>query len=301
MLHRYRLALRNRPGIASRFVKRRAWVAGAESSTPRLRGCRGVEDSAPATPGLLRFRDVIPGLFLAVALSLTVHLCSSRVQAQIPHPRLQSVIPAGYTAGNSVDITVAGGDLEGVNALWFDHPGLRAFHLKGLTFRVAIAPGTPIGQHDVRALGPLGVSNPRVFVVSDRPELRETEPNNLPAQANSIALNTVVNGEISATDIDCFAFEGRKEERVFVELWAARIDSRLDAIVRVYGPDGRELAEREGGAGPDPFLDLKLPADGRYTVKVHDVIYAGSTDHFYRLMVHDGPHLDTVLPRAAPS
>jgi len=30
-------SLRNRPGIPSRFVKCRAWVAGAESSTPRAR------------------------------------------------------------------------------------------------------------------------------------------------------------------------------------------------------------------------------------------------------------------------
>jgi len=32
------------------------------------RGCRGVEDSAPATPGLLRFREGIPGLILSCPL-----------------------------------------------------------------------------------------------------------------------------------------------------------------------------------------------------------------------------------------
>ena len=33
-------------------------------------------------------------------------------------------------------------------------------------------------------------------------------------------------------------------------------------------------------------------------IKVHDAIYAGSPDHFYRLTIHDGPHLDAILPAA---
>ena len=50
--------------------------------------------------------------------------------------------------------------------------------------------------------------------------------------------------------------------------------------------------------GLDPFLDVTLPADGRYVIKVHDATYAGSPDHVYRMTVHDGPHLDAVLPAA---
>jgi hypothetical protein len=45
-------------------------------------------------------------------------------------------------------------------------------------------------------------------------------------------------------------------------------------------------------------LDFTLPADGRYVIKVHDAIFAGSPDHFYRLTIHDGPHLDAILPAA---
>ena len=64
-------------------------------------------------------------------------------------------------------------------------------------------------------------------------------------------------------------------------------------------PSGTELAESRDVFGLDPFLDVTLPADGRYVIKVHDAIYAGSTDHVYRLTVHDGPHLDAILPAAA--
>lgn len=244
---------------------------------------------------MTRFRGaVFAGMFGGL-----LWLGAGPVRGQIPAPRLQSVYPPGGQAGTNLDVALAGADLEGVHALWFDHPGLRAFALKGLTFRVAIAPGTPAGAHEVRAVSPLGISNPRAFVVSDRPEILETEPNNQLDRANAIPLPVMVNGQVTATDIDCFRFEGRKNQRVLIEVETARIDSRLDALCRLYGPDAKELAESRAEPGADPLLDVVLPADGAYTIKLHDVIYAGSTDHFYRLHVHDGPHIDAVLPVAA--
>jgi hypothetical protein len=222
------------------------------------------------------------------------------VQAQLPQARITSLSRVGVRSGESVEVTLRGSDLEGVNQLWFDDPGLKAIRLKDLTFRVTCSPAVLLGQHDVRAVGTFGVSNPRTFVVGDRPEAAEVEPNNTPEKATSIVVNSVVDGEISAaTEIDDFAFEGKKGQRLFFDLHAERIDSRLDATLRLLDPSNREIAESRDAFGADPFLDVTLPADGRYVIKVHDAVYAGSPDHFYRLTVHDGPHLDAILPLAA--
>jgi hypothetical protein len=231
-------------------------------------------------------------------LALGAFLPSS-VLAQFPQPRLQHVMPPGGQAGTNVDVTLAGSNLEGVNALWFDHPGLRAFHLKDATFRVAIAPGTPTGYHDVRAVGPLGVSNARVFAVGDRPQRREAEPNNTPEQASAIGINEVAIGAIEPTDVDCFAFEGQRGQRLFLEIEAQRIDSKLDPILRVEDPSGHQIAESRDEPSPDHVLDLTLPSDGRYVIKLHDVIYSGSPEHFYRLSLREGPHLDAITPAVA--
>ncbi len=250
-------------------------------------------------------RSIRSLILLAVVLSATVYPGSAMAQrrrqqgASLPQPTIHTVFPAGIHAGETVDITVRGTDLEGVNSLWFDHPGLRAFHLKGLTFRVACATGTPVGHHDIRAVGTYGVSNPRTVVVGDRPESNEAEPNNTPSQATSIALNAVVNGEIAATDVDFFAFDGKRGQRLLIDLDAERIDSRLDATLRLLDSEGREVAESRDEFGADPFLDVTLPADGRYLVKVHDVVYKGSTDHIYRLTLTDGPHIDAIVPAVA--
>ncbi|MHC5544098.1 PPC domain-containing protein, partial [Singulisphaera rosea] len=189
-----------------------------------------------------------------IALVIVLALGTNSALAQLPKPRLTSLSRLGVAVGESVDVTLRGTDLEGVSHLWFDHPGLRAFHLKDATFRVVCATGTTIGQHDLRAVGPFGVSNPRTFVVGDRPESGETEPNNAPEQANAITVNSVVNGEITATDIDSFAFEGKKGQRLFFDLASERVESRLDATLRIFGPDGREIAESRDAQGTDPFL-----------------------------------------------
>src|SRR5206468_3941124 len=151
----------------------------------------------------------------------------------LPQPNLQSVFPLGVKAGGSVEVTIRGSDLEGATTLWFDHPWLKATHVKGLSFKVEAAAATPAGHHDIRAVGTYGVSNPRVFVVGDRDEVNEAEPNNTPEQAKTIAVNSVVNGEIAAADVDCFAFEGKKCQRVLLDLEAERVDSRLDATLRL--------------------------------------------------------------------
>ncbi|GAC1470140.1 MAG: PPC domain-containing protein [Isosphaeraceae bacterium] len=217
----------------------------------------------------------------------------------LPQPSLQSVWPPGVSTGGVVDLTIRGSDLEGINSLWFDHPGLRALPLKGLTFRVVCASGTPVGYHDVRIVNAYGISNPRTFVVSDRVESYEVEPNNSLDKASPAVVNSVINGEIAATDVDCFWFEGKKGQRLIFDLEAERVDSRLDATLRLFDPTGREIASDRDSHGADPFLDVTVPVDGRYRVMVHDVTYQGSADHVYRLTITDGPYLDAVIPAVA--
>jgi hypothetical protein len=242
---------------------------------------------------MLRFRWLV----WTCATALVAALVPAGARAQFPQHRIQSVFPLGGQAGENVDVQITGTDLETATGLWFDHPGLRGFHLKGTTYRVAIATGVPAGYHDVRVVGTLGVSNPRTFVVSDKPEVLEKEPNNLPAQANPIKLGSVINGRMDASpDVDCFAFEGKQGQRIFVDIAAFRVESRLDASLRLLDAREHEIAASDAVSDADPFLDVTLPGDGRYMIKVQDVVYNGSPDHAYRLLLNAAPHLDAIVP-----
>lgn len=220
-------------------------------------------------------------------------------KAQMLQPRIQSVFPAGGQLGRSVGIELGGTDLDGADQLWFDHPGLSAEPIDGNRFRVAIDGATPVGQHDIRAVGRFGISNPRTFVVGSLPESIESEPNDTPDQATTIEFNSVVNGRSNPSpDVDYFAFEGQPGQRMICELAGVSIESRMDGWMTLLDPDGKEIAVSRNETAVDSILDATLEVTGTYRLRVQDLTYSGSNDHGYRLTIHDRPRLDSILPSA---
>jgi hypothetical protein len=238
--------------------------------------------------------------FFSVVL-LVVAGSVSHAQAPRTAPKLQTVFPSGGQAGKSVEITIAGADLDASDALWFSHPGIVATPVKGKpkTFSVTMAVDVPAGQYDVRGLTSEGISNPRTFVVGLLPEANEVEPNNDFATAKPIAINSVVNGVSLPVDVDCFRFEAKKGRRLFFKVVAQPIESKFDGTLRLLDDRGYEIAESRDFDGLDPFLDFTIPRDGSYVIKLHDGTYAGSPEHFYRLIIFDGPVIDAVIPAIA--
>jgi hypothetical protein len=232
-------------------------------------------------------------------LALGVLALAGPTRAQLPSARLNSIFPCGARQGTTVECVIAGTDLDGANGLDFSHPGLTAKPIGASRYEVTVASDVPPGPYDVRAVTPRGLSNFRAFTVGDWPETTEAEPNDAPGQAQRVTLPVVINGRIDkTTDVDSFAFTARKGERVLIDGWAFRIDSRLDATVSVLDARGKELAYSGDYAGKDPFLDLTVPEDGDYVVKIWDFVYGGGSDYVYRLWIGGIPHLDAVIPAA---
>ena len=71
----------------------------------------------------------IPGR-RALAACLVV-AAASTAEAQYPVHRLNGVFPAGGEAGKQVELTLSGSDLETVEGVWTDHPGLTAERVEG--------------------------------------------------------------------------------------------------------------------------------------------------------------------------
>jgi hypothetical protein len=243
---------------------------------------------------------------------------------QLPNPQLNVVTPCGGKAGTTVEVTFAGVDLEEPRALLFSHPSIKAEAIQPppppapdpkkpadpkappppkpqvTKFRVTIAADAPIGNHDVRIVSKYGMSNPRVFVVGDLPEVAEKEPNNDVAEAQRVELNSTINGAITApTDVDYFVFAGKKGQRVVVSCPASTIDSRLRAGIEIYNSQGKRLASGRQYQGSDALADVILQADGDYYVRLFEFTHTlGSPEHFYRLTISTAPWIDAVHPCA---
>lgn len=242
------------------------------------------------------------------ALLAAFALLAGTAVAQLPQTRLYAIAPMGGQAGTTVELKVTNGDdIDELSALQLNHPGIRAVQKMqesggkqtpvANTFLVTIAEDVPPGLYEVRARGVFGLSNPRTFVVGEREEVTEAEANNTRQQAQEIKLDSLVNGVTGGNaDVDFFRFEGKAGQRVIATCRAARIDSRLSAVLEVYDAGGRRLGYGRENVRQDPLVDVTLPADGPYFVKLYDFLYRGGAEYGYRLSVGTDPYIDFVMP-----
>src|SRR4051794_36299100 len=119
-------------------------------------------------------KPTLPPFWKAIAAVLLLLPNFALLHAQLPVYRLQTVFPPGGRAGTSVDVTVAGTDLDETRQLLFSTTNLVASlktNSSGDKFVVTIGSNTPPGRYEVRAVGRFGISNPRIFAVDTLPEL----------------------------------------------------------------------------------------------------------------------------------
>ena len=252
---------------------------------------------------------------------LALLACAGLAVAQRgPAPHISDVFPMGGKAGSAFDLTVTGKNVTGVEGLHFNFPGAKVevrdssesvkvemkkkkrgnqpTKVQVQRFKVTLPQTAPLGIQDIRIVGKGGISNARAFVVGDLPEVNEQEPNDDTDKAQKITLGSVVNGVIqSPTDVDYYVFTGKAGQRVVCSCRASSIDSRLQAAIEVYDRNGASHGVGRNYSGNDALLDVTLPADGEYLVRVFGYTYTqGGADYFYRLQVSTAPWIDAVLP-----
>jgi hypothetical protein len=210
----------------------------------------------------------------------------------LPAPRLLTTKPMGGQVGTKVDVTITGEHLDDVTDLLFSDARLTAAPKLGadgkpipMQFAVTIAADCPVGVYEARVQSRLGLSTSRIFSVGTLPELVQKAGNTSVATAMELPMNSVCNAVMSVKSADFYTFQGRKGQRVFVDVASRIIDSKLEAVVVIADAMGRDLVvERRSGA-----LDFQVPDDGRYVIKVHELTFQGGAAHYYRLALRELP------------
>jgi hypothetical protein len=147
------------------------------------------------------------------------------------------------------------------------------------------------------------------FAVDTLPELLDKEPNNDLKRAQKLTLPVMINGRIDRPgDWDVFQFTGKANESIVAEVYARRLDSPLDSVLKLTDATGKVLAFNDDhedlGSGSnthhaDSYLMAKLPADGVYYVHIGDTAHNGGEEYAYRLRI-SAPQPDFEL-RVVPS
>jgi hypothetical protein len=199
-----------------------------------------------------------------------------------------------------------------------------------VTLRVEIAPNAAPGERELRVATPAGTTNPVVFVVGTLPETARpiAEPWSAPgavvrpAAQRALTLSTtptapvdltlpvVANGQIMPGAVDRYRFQAAKGRHIVIEAAVRQlipyisdaVPGWFQAALALRDSAGREIARADHYRfHPDPVMECDIPADGTYTVEIHDSIYRGREDFVYRLTVGEVPFVTSIYPLGARS
>jgi len=205
-------------------------------------------------------------------------------------PFVTSIFPLGGKAGEATRVTVQGWNLP-------------------FTSLTEDAKGKSAGIHQLDADRRFGLLNRLPFALDSLPESVEQEPNDSPKHAQRVTLPLIVNGRVDRPgDRDVFSFEGRAGGVIVAEVYARRLDSPLDSVLKLTDSAGRQLAfndDHEDKAygllthHADSWLRAVLPSNGTYYLHLYDAQNQGGPEYAYRLRI--GPPRPDFELRIVPS
>ena len=174
--------------------------------------------------------------FLALALGVGAN-------AQLASLQIDTVFPPGAQSGTTLEVSLTGQDMDELSGLTFSHAGITAKHLDGNRFEVTVASNVPADTYEVRTTGRFGLSNVRPFEVSALPQINEAGTHQTAETAMALPFDTWVNGTADADASDVFKFTASAGQRIFIECYADRLDSRMDATLEITDSTGAEIQQ----------------------------------------------------------
>src|SRR5262245_27281851 len=216
-------------------------------------------------------------------LFLLCVLCVSVVQssAQAVSPGLGSVTPRGGQRGTEQVMLFNGARLSDAAEVMFYSPGFSVTKLEVVNDNqvkatVKIAPDCRLGEHAVRLRTKTGISELRTYWVGALPVENEKEPNSEFDKPQKIPLNVTVIGVVDNEDVDYYAVELKKGQRLSVEIEGMRLaNTFFDPYVAILDSKRFELATADDSPllKQDGACSIVAPADGVYVVQVRESAY----------------------------
>lgn len=249
----------------------------------------------------LQLRSRRSGLLLLITLVAV----GASLTAEAAFPRLSLILPRGVQRGGDRELTFSGDRLGDVEEILFHSED--GFVVKSLTpvdaksFKAVIhVPETcSLGEHIVQLRARSGISEYRSFWVGLLPTVDEVEPNGLLEEAQAVGLNTTIHGVANNEDLDIYAVDAKKGDRISVEIEGLRLGShRFDPHISIIDANQFQLAAADDSPAvlQDGVISVLAPEDGRYYVRVRESSYGGDGNSRYRLHVGGFPRPTAVYP-----
>ena len=198
--------------------------------------------------------------------------------------KLQRIVPVAVMPGRTTTLTCTGTELGLARTLWTSFPAqTRKVSGPGdgpnqVTFEVTLPPTAGLGRGAVRVVTAAGISNVKLL-------LRDDLPNAGMTKRNTLVVPVACDGVVPAAGSSQHRMHLKAGEQLTVDLWARRLGSPLDPVVRVTDSRGRAVQALDDtpGLDGDVLLSWQVSREDDYTISVPDVSRRGGETYRYRL------------------
>jgi hypothetical protein len=245
--------------------------------------------------------------------ALAVLLLSVTALAQ--SPELSRVLPFSARPGDTVSLTLHGKDLLKPEKIWTSFESATAWDSpaegqggkspkpdgKILNARLTLADNTPLGVAFLRLPTATGFSGPLLFLVDDLALTTRSPKNGALENAQALSLPTAVESASDTGSSHFYRLSPQRGEGISAEVYAGRLGSKLDPLLRLLDSRGREIThadDTEGLAG-DCRLRYISPDGEPIVLEIRDATFAGGVERFYHLRIGDFPLPTPLFPPVA--
>ena len=243
-------------------------------------------------------------------------------------PAITSMYPQDARPGQTVEFSVRGEFLDGVNRVEFESPDVTgkviAADFTTARVRVTIDPNAESGQRYFRLFSRRGATNLLVFRLTRWPEFKEIPADGSLEKATPVSVPSLTSGILHADmsgmaawgeEADLYRFHAHKGQRLRFTVFGVRnIGTRTgmpqtnaDLSLTLLRADGRQVSWDEGRFVWDSYLDQTFPEEGDYIAAITVtrapttvvMVYPKYEPAFYQLAIGNAPQLWNVFPIGA--
>ena len=245
---------------------------------------------------------LLRAVLIVAALPAAVAFCQP--------PTLSHTTPAGVQPGQSTDVVFHGANLAGASGIWTSFPASAVLtpgmenngtQPASVSYRLTIPADAPLGVGAIRVMTGKGVSNLRLLLIDDLPAIAKVGNNKTPQTAQILSPPIAIDGACDAESSDFYKITVVAGQRISFDVFARRLGSPLDPMMRLLAANGRELAfsDDEPSTGADCRFNYKFETAGDYFIEIRDIRFQGGGAHRYRLRLGDFPLPSVPYPLAA--
>ena len=220
-------------------------------------------------------------------------------------PKIRSILPLAAAPGKTTEVVITGENLETVTGLWTTFGSKTTIvpeekrNAKKLRIRIELPKETPVGIGAIRAIGPGGLSNPRLFAIDDLPTRTAGAKNGSASDAHAIEAPCAIDSQTLTNQVRYYSFKASAGQELSLEVMSQRLGSGLDPVLRILDSSRRELAYSNDSLGADSQISWRAEKDGTYLLELRDVTWRGGEGFEYRLRIGDFPLVSAPYPMRA--